>query len=107
MARKLTAKKEHLNEILKKLSPSFTGCYDPKFLADAQVKKSPARNALFGSIINAKFIVLKVDKDNPTPPLYALTDIYTKDSAQNIASLLIYRLGHNGVIKAPTPYIAE
>jgi len=105
--RKINLKDEHTSIVLGKLTPSFQECYSEKFIADAQVKQSKARNALFGSIINAKFIVLKKDKDLPKPPLYAIIDIYNKKSAQNLAGLIIYRLGNAGVINTPTPYISE
>lgn len=97
-----------INATLNKLTPMWQGCINPDVLTRAQVAKSPTRNALFGTIINRKFIVLKKDASLSNPPSYSLADIYDADSASNLAGLLIYRLGQGSIIiNEPKMYIAE
>ena len=103
---KIKATDKTLNNIVTKLTPSWEGCISDKTIQDAQVSKSQARNWLFGTIINKKFIKLSkgcngFKKDS----IVALIDIYDDDSAASIAGLIIYRLGNSGLVKEPT--IAE
>ena len=100
--RRIKLSEKNVSEVLNKLTPSFSECYDEEFIEKAQVKKSKARNALFGVIINAKFIVLKKDNELDEPTLYSIADIYDDSSSQDLAGLIIYRLNNSGVIKSPT-----
>ena len=91
-----------LNGVITKLAPSWEGCIPDKTIEDAQVAKSQARNWLFGTIINKKFIKLSkgcngFKKDS----IVSLTDIYDDESASSVAGLIIYRLGNSGLIKEP------
>ena len=100
---KLNLKDSQINEVLTKLTPSWAGCVDADTLAKAQVPQSSSRNWLFGTIINAKFIKLSKAVDgHKAGSLVAISDIYTADSAQSLAGLIIYRLGHSGLAKSPT-----
>ena len=101
---KLTIKnKDQLNEVLNKLSPSWKGCFSPSTIEQAQVSKSSSRNYMFGVIINKKFIKLsKACNGFKVGAVVALCDIYDDESASNIASLIIYRLGNSGLTKEPT-----
>ena len=99
---KLTIKESQMKETLDKLTPCWVGCVDAQTLAKAQESQSITRNWLFGTIINSKFIKLnkKVDGMNPGS-IVSLTDIYDIESARSLAGLIIYRLGHSGLIKQP------
>lgn len=101
---KLTIKsQDQLNEILGKLAPSWKGCFSPSTIEQAQVSKSSSRNYMFGVIINKKFIKLsKACNGFKVGAVVALCDIYDDESASNIASLIIYRLGNSGLTKEPT-----
>ena len=100
---KLTIKnKDQLNEVLGKLAPSWKGCFSPSTIEQAQVSKSSSRNYMFGVIINKKFIKLsKACNGFKVGAVVSLTDIYVDESASNIASLIIYRLGNSGLTKEP------
>lgn len=104
---KLTIKnQDQLNEVLNKLAPSWKGCFSPATVEQAQVSKSSSRNYMFGVIMNRKFIKLsKACNGFKAGTVVALSDIYDDDSASNITSLIIYRLGNSGLTKEPT--IAE
>jgi len=92
-----------LNEVLNKLTPSWRGCIDQDTLRKAQVPKSSTRNWLFGTIINSKFIkLIKPSCGFKAGDIVAISDIYNDESASNIAGLIIYRLGHSGLVKQPT-----
>ena len=101
---KLTIKnQDQLNAILGKLAPSWKGCFSPTTIEQAQVSKSTSRNYMFGTIINKKFIKLsKACAGFKVGAVVSLTDIYDDESASNIASLIIYRLGNSGLTKEPT-----
>ena len=101
---KLTIKnQDQLNAILGKLAPSWKGCFSPSTIEQAQVSKSSSRNYMFGVIINKKFIKLsKACNGFKVGAVVALCDIYDDESASNIASLIIYRLGNSGLTKEPT-----
>ena len=100
---KLTLKEAQINEVLNKLAPSWAGCVDADTLAKAQVAQSSTRNWLFGTIINAKFIKLSKTVDgHKAGTVVSIADIYNADSAQSLAGLIIYRLGHSGLTKQPT-----
>ncbi len=100
---KLTLKDSQINEVLNKLTPSWVGCVDVDTLAKAQVSQSSTRNWLFGTIINAKFIKLSKTVDgHKAGTVVSIADIYNADSAQSLAGLIIYRLGHSGLVKSPT-----
>ena len=101
---KLTIKnQDQLNEVLNKLAPSWKGCFSPSTIEQAQVSKSSSRNYMFGVIINKKFIKLsKACNGHKVGAVVALCDIYDDESASNIASLIIYRLGNSGLTKEPT-----
>ena len=94
---------DQLNKVLNKLVPSWANCFPTDTIAKAQVPKSSTRNYMFGTIINKKFIKLsKTTNGHKAGSIVALTDIYNEDSASNIASLIIYRLGHSGLMSEPT-----
>ena len=101
---KLTIKsQDQLNAILGKLAPSWKGCFPQATVEQAQVSKSSSRNYMFGVIINKKFIKLsKACNGFKVGAVVALCDIYDDESASNIASLIIYRLGNSGLTKEPT-----
>ena len=101
---KLTIKSpEQTNKVLSKLAPSWKGCFSPSTIEQAQVSKSSSRNYMFGVIINKKFIKLsKACNGFKVGAVVALCDIYDDESASNIASLIIYRLGNSGLTKEPT-----
>ena len=100
---KLTLKDSQINEVLNKLTPSWVGCVDADTLAKAQVPQSSTRNWLFGTIINAKFIKLSKAVNNfKAGSVVSISDIYDNESAQSLAGLIIYRLGHSGLMKQPT-----
>lgn len=101
---KLTIKSpEQTNIILAKLVPAWKGCFSPSTIEQAQVSKSSSRNYMFGVIINKKFIKLsKACNGFKVGAVVALCDIYDDESASNIASLIIYRLGNSGITKEPT-----
>ena len=101
---KLTIKnKDQLNEVLTKLAPSWKGCFPQATVGNAQIAGSSSRNYMFGVIMNRKFIKLsKACNGFKAGEVVALTDIYVDDSASNIASLIIYRLGNSGLTKEPT-----
>lgn len=102
MAR-LTLKPEQINQVLTKLVPSWVGCFNKDDLVKAQESKSATRNWAFGTIINAKFIKLtKPVNGHKAGELVSIADIYNDDSAQSLAGLIIYRLGHSGLVKSPT-----
>lgn len=103
MAKKLTIETDDtLNQVLSKLTPSWRGCFNQDTIEKAQVSKSSSRNYMFGNIMNAKFIKLsKAVAGFKVGDLVSLSDIYEADSASNIASLIIYRLGHSGLVKSP------
>lgn len=101
---KLTIKsKDQLNEILNRLTPSWEGCFPNDTIQKAQVPKSGSRNYMFGNIINRKFIKLsKAAAGFKKGDIVSLGDLYNEESAQNIAGLIIYRLGHSGLMNEPT-----
>ncbi len=101
---KLTIKnQDQLNEVLNRLAPSWKGCFSPSTIEQAQVSKSSSRNYMFGVLINKKFIKLsKACNGFKVGAVVALCDIYDDESASNIASLIIYRLGNSGLTKEPT-----
>lgn len=101
---KLTIKNaEQLNEVLAKLAPSWVGCFPKETLEKAQVAKSSSRNYMFGVLMNEKFIKLsKATNGFKAGEVVSISDIYVDEVACNIASLIIYRLGHNGLAKQPT-----
>ena len=101
---KLTIKnQDQLNEVLSKLAPSWKGCFSPATIEQAQVSKSSSRNYMFGVIMNKVFIKLsKPCNGHKAGTVVALSDIYDDESASNIASLIIYRLGNSGLTKEPT-----
>ena len=100
---KLNLKESQINEVLNKLTPSWVGCVDADTLAKAQVAQSSTRNWLFGTIINAKFIKLSKAVDgHKAGTVVSIADIYSPESAQSLAGLIIYRLGHSGLAKQPT-----
>lgn len=100
---KLTLKDSQINEVLNNLTPSWTGCVDEDTLQRAQVAQSSTRNWLFGTIINAKFIKLnKAVNGFKAGAVVSISDIYDTKSAQSLAGLIIYRLGHSGLMKQPT-----
>lgn len=103
MTKKLTIKTDKtLNEVLNKLTPSWEHCVPQETLAKAQVPKSQARNWLFGTIINRKFIKLsKGSAGFKAGSVVSLADLYEPDTASNIAGLIIYRLGHSGLACEP------
>ena len=99
---KLTIKNK-LNEVLTKLAPSWKGCFPQATVEQAQTAGSSSRNYMFGVIINKKFIKLsKACNGFKVGAVVALCDIYDDESASNIASLIIYRLGNSGLTKEPT-----
>ena len=101
---KLTIKsQDQLNEVLNKLSPSWKGCFSPTTIEQAQIPKSSNRNYMFGVIMNKPFIKLsKPCNGFKVGTVVALSDIYIDESASNITSLIIYRLGNSGLTKEPT-----
>ena len=101
---KLTIKnQDQLNEVLNKLAPAWKGCFSTSTIEQAQVPKSSSRNYMFGVIMNRKFIKLsKPCNGHKAGTVVALSDIYDDESASNIASLIIYRLGNSGLTKEPT-----
>ena len=100
---KLTVKDSQINEVLNKLTPSWTGCVDAETIAKAQVAQSSTRNWLFGTIINAKFIKLSKTIDGQKAgTVVSIADIYNTESANSLAGLIIYRLAHTGLVKQPT-----
>lgn len=103
MAKLLTVKESQVNEVLNKLTPSWVGCFDLDTINKAQITKSSSRNFMFGTLMNTKFIKLsKACVGFKVSEVVALKDIYDVESASNIASLIIYRLGHSGLAKQPT-----
>ena len=94
---------EQLNEVISKLAPSWSGCFPQDTIEKAQVAKSGSRNFMFGNILNNKFIKLtKACNGFKAGEVVALIDIYEEDSAQSVAGLIIYRLGHpGGLVKEP------
>jgi len=103
---KLNLKDNQVNEVLGKLTPAWQGCVSVDTLAKAQVPKSSSRNWLFGTLMNKKFIKLsRACNGFKKGEVVSLVDIYDSDSASNLASLMIYRLGHSGLSK--TPQIVE
>ena len=103
---KLNLKESQINEVLAKLTPSWEGCVNPEDLEKAQEAKSGTRNWLFGTIINAKFIRLNKSVCGfKKGEVVSISDIYNTESAQSLAGLIIYRLGHSGLTKSPA--IAE
>ena len=101
---KLTIKsQDQLNEVLNKLSPSWKGCFNQATIDQAQVKGSSSRNYMFGVIMNKHFIKLsKPCNGFEVGAVVSLSDIYADESASNITSLIIYRLGNSGLTKEPT-----
>ena len=100
--KKLTLKELQINEVLNKLTPAWTNCVDADTLHKAQEPKSSSRNWLFGTIINAKFIKLsKASCGFKIGTVVSIADLYEVESAQSLAGLIIYRLGHSGLIKSP------
>ena len=101
---KLTIKnKDQLNEVLTKLAPSWKGCFPQATVEQAQTAGSSSRNYMFGVIMNKQFIKLsKPCNGFKVGAVVSLTDIYVDESASNIASLIIYRLGNSGLTKEPT-----
>ena len=106
MAKLIIKNAEQLSEVLNKLVPSWKGCFSPNTVEQAQIPKSSSRSYMFGVIMNKKFIKLsKPCNGHKAGEVVTLTDIYDDESAANIASLIIYRLGNSGLTKEPT--IAE
>lgn len=101
---KLTVKNsDQLNEIISRLAPAWKGCFSPATIEQAQVAKSSSRNYMFGVIMNKQFIKLtKASSGFKAGAVVSLADLYVEDSASNIASLIIYRLGNSGLTKEPT-----
>lgn len=101
---KLTIKTEAtLNKALAKLTPSWENCFPEATVVKAQVAKSQSRNYMFGKIINAKFIELsKASAGFKKGDIVSLVDLYAVETAQNIAGLIIYRLGNSGLMNEPT-----
>lgn len=100
---KLTIKSDKaLNEVLNKLTPSWENCVSHDTLMKAQEPKTQARNWLFGTIINRKFIKLsKGCAGFKKGDVVSLSDIYVDESASNIAGLIIYRLNNSGLVAEP------
>lgn len=103
MAKLLTIKSQDiLNEVLKKLTPSWVDCFSASTIEKAQVTKSQPRNFMFGTILNSKFIKLsKPCAGFKAGDVVSIADIYEIDTASNIAGLIIYRLGNSGMSKPP------
>lgn len=103
MAKLLTIKSQDtLNEVLKKLTPSWVDCFSASTIEKAQVSKSQSRNFMFGTILNSKFIKLaKPASGFKAGDVVSLADLYETESASNIAGLIIYRLGNSGMSKPP------
>ena len=101
---KLTIKNaDQLNEVISKLAPSWKGCFSPTTIEQAQTAKSSSRNYMFGVIMNKQFIKLsKPCNGFKIGAVVSLSDIYVDESASNITSLIIYRLGNSGLTKEPT-----
>ena len=100
---KLTLKDSQIKEVLDKLTPSWVGCVDADTLAKAQESQSSTRKWLFGTIINAKFIELSKAVDgHKAGAVVSIADLYIAESSQSLAGLIIYRLGHSGLVKSPT-----
>ena len=101
---KLTIKNaDQLNEVISKLAPSWKGCFNQTTIEQAQVAKSSSRNYMFGVIMNKQFIKLsKPCNGFKVGAVVSLSDIYADESASNITSLIIYRLGNSGLTKEPT-----
>ena len=106
MAKKLTIKSDEvLNAVLSKLTPSWKDSFDKATIEKAQVAKSSARNFMFGTIMNEKFIKLsKPVSGFKAGDVVSISDIYETDTASNIAGLIIYRLANSGFKK---PVIVE
>lgn len=103
MAKLVIKNADQLNEVISKLAPSWKGCFSPATIEQAQTAKSSSRNYMFGVIMNKKFIKLtKASSGFKAGTVVALSDIYDDESASNIASLIIYRLGNSGLTKEPT-----
>jgi len=103
---KLNLKEDQINTVLAKLTPSWTGCIREDDLEKAQIAKSSTRKWLFGVIINQKFIKLNKSACGfKKGEIVSIADIYNVESAQSLAGLIIYRLGHSGLTKQPS--IAE
>jgi len=103
MAKLVIKSQDQLNQVLNKLAPAWKGCFSPATIEQAQMSKSASRNYMFGVIMNKKFIKLsKACNGHKAGAVVALTDIYNDESASNIASLIIYRLGNSGLTKDPT-----
>ena len=100
---KLNLKESQINTVLNKLVPSWEGCVNPDDLEKAQIAKSSTRNWLFGTIINQKFIRLnKAVNGFKKGEVVSIADIYNNESAQSLAGLIIYRLGHSGLTRQPS-----
>lgn len=101
---KLTIKSDKvLNEVLSKLTPAWVGCFSTETIEQAQTPKSSSRNYMFGVLMNEKFIKLsKTCNGFKAGEVVSISDIYVDEVACNITSLIIYRLGHNGLTKKPT-----
>ena len=103
---KLNLKESQINTVLNKLVPSWAGCIREDDLEKAQIPKSSTRKWLFGTIINQKFIKLnRAVNGFKKGTIVSIADIYNDESAQSLAGLIIYRLGHSGLTKSPA--IAE
>lgn len=104
MAKKLRIeRKEVLNLVLDKLTPSWVDCFSKSTVEKAQESKSSSRNYMFGNIMNSKFIKLsKATAGFKAGEVVSIADIYEEESASNIAGLIIYRLGNSGLNKQPT-----
>lgn len=96
-------RKEVLNLVLDKLTPSWVDCFPKSTVEKAQEPKSSSRNYMFGHIMNNKFIKLsKATAGFKAGEVVSIADIYEEESASNIAGLIIYRLGNSGLNKQPT-----
>lgn len=106
MAKKLTiTNHDTLNEVLTKLTPSWKDSFSKTMVEKAQVTKSSARNYMFGVILNEKFIKLnKPASGFKAGDVVSLADLYEEESANNVTSLIIFRLGNSGFKK---PVIVE
>lgn len=105
MSKLKISSEDKLNIILNKLVPAWKDCFSKETIEQAQTAKSQSRNYMFGVLMNERFIKLSRDcggyKKGST---VSITDLYEDDSASNLVSLMIYRLGNSGYKK---PIIVE
>lgn len=102
MAKLKISTEKAMNAILDKVVPCWRESFNKLTIDKAQEAGSQSRKYMFGVLMNEKFIKLnKASTGFKKGDIVSISELYQEEYAQNLCSLIIYRLGSNG-FKKPT-----